>query len=303
MQTNSKTLVIHCSPRIARSITVWFETRLFNGKPKASAADIGKRSRLRLAVKQRDRTFVHRAVLTALLIALLFIEVASPVAGQDVDKQPREQIGESLGKPVYRDEIRTGKNVTLSGELHRLFTVAAGEEYRSQHEGEITPTPTEISAAMKFYDAKHAERMKEQEPGLLDKLKEIDSQLKQAGLNDDERGKLLNVKQLLERQRLPPGESFAVFVMKNWKIQQHLYKKYGGGRLLFQQAGVEAFDATRKWLESLEAAGKFKITDPKLRASLYEYWARDQGPWIIKEEKDIQEFVEPMFLRNLPKNE
>jgi hypothetical protein len=246
---------------------------------------------------------VKHCSLVALLVAILLTATAAPVAGQGVEKQPREQIGESLGKPVYRDEIRTEKNVTLSGELHRLFTVAAGEEYRSQHEKEITPTPTEIAAAQKYYDAKHAERMKEQEPGLLDKLKEIDTQLKQAELNDDERGKLLNVKQLLERQRLPPGESFAVFVMKNWKIQQHLYKKYGGGRLLFQQAGVEAFDANRKWLESLEAAGKFKITDPKLRSSLYEYWTRDQGSWIIKDEKDIQEFIEPEFLRNSPKNE
>ena len=246
---------------------------------------------------------VNHCSLTALLIAMFFIEAASPVAGQDVDKQPREQIGESLSKPVYRDEIRTDKNVTLSSELHRLFTGAAGEEYRSQHEKEITPTPTEISAAMKFYDAKHAERMKEQEPELLDMLKAIDAKLAQADLNDDERKKLLNEKQSVERMRLPPGESFAVFVMKNWKIQQHLYKKYGGGRLLFQQAGVEAFDATRKWLESLEAAGKFKITDPKLRASLYEYWTRDQGSWIIKDEKDIQEFIEPEFLRNLPKNE
>ncbi len=204
---------------------------------------------------------------------------------------------------MYRDEIRTDKNVTLSSELHRLFTAAAGEEYRSQHEEEITPTPAEISAAMRYYDAKHAERMQEQEPGLLYKLKEIDTQLKQAELNDDEREKLLNVKQSVERMRLPPGESFAVFAMKNWKIQQHLYKKYGGGRLLFQQAGVEAFDATHKWLESLEAAGKFKITDSNLRSKLYEYWTRDQGSWIIKKEKDIQEFIEPEFLRNLPKNE
>jgi hypothetical protein len=248
-------------------------------------------------------TRVNQCSRTGLLTAIFLTVAVSLVAGQDVNKQPREQIGESLGKPVYRDEIRADKNVTLSSELHRLFTVAASEEYRSQHEKEITPTPTEISAAMKFYDAKHAERMQEQEPELLLKLKEIDTQLNQAELNDDERGKLLNVKQLLERQRLPPGESFAVFAMKNWKIQQHLYKKYGGGRLLFQQAGLEAFDANRKWLESLEAAGKFKITDPKLRSTLYEYWTRDQSPWIIDDEKSIQEFIEPTFLQNPPRNE
>jgi hypothetical protein len=250
-----------------------------------------------------SKTLINYCWLTGLLFAVLLTN-ESPLFAEDAsDKQPREQIGESLGKPVYRDEIRSDKNVTLSGELHRLFILAATKEYRSQHEKEITPTPTEISAAMKFYDARHAERMQEQEPELLDKLKEIDSQLNQAELNEDEREKLLNEKQLVEKLRLPPGESFAVFAMKNWKIQQHLYKKYGGGRLLFQQAGVEAFDANHKWLESLEAAGKFRITDPKLRSTLYEYWTRDQSPWIIDDEKVIQDFIAPEFLRNSPKNE
>ena len=151
----------------------------------------------------KSKILVNRCSLTALLIAILFLESVSPVSGQDVEKQPREQIGESLGKPVYRDEIRTGKNVTLSSELHRLFTVAAGEEYRRQHDEEMTPTPAEISAAMKFYDAKHAERMKEQEPELLDMLKAIDAKLDQADLNEDERKKLLNEKQSVESELVP----------------------------------------------------------------------------------------------------
>ncbi len=33
---------------------------------------------------------INHGSLTALLSALLFMEVASPVVGQDVDKQPRE---------------------------------------------------------------------------------------------------------------------------------------------------------------------------------------------------------------------
>jgi len=36
------------------------------------------------------------------------------------------------------------------------------------------------------------------------------------------------------------------------KLQQRLHAEYGGGRLLFQQAGVEAFDATRTMLERME---------------------------------------------------
>ncbi len=98
----------------------------------------------------QSKTLVKDCSLASLLIAILSTTAAPLLAEDSGEKQPREQIGESLGKPVYRDEIRTDKNVTLTSELHRLFTVAAGDECRSEHEKEITPTPTEISAARKF---------------------------------------------------------------------------------------------------------------------------------------------------------
>jgi hypothetical protein len=83
-------------------------------------------------------------------------------------------------------------------------------------------------------------------------------------------------------------------VLNHWKFQKHLYDSYGGGRILWQQAGQEAFDATRAWLETLEKQGEFTITDPALRKKFYEYWTRDHGAFLTADPVRIrQEFLEP----------
>ncbi len=88
-----------------------------------------------------------------------------------------------------------------------------------------------------------------------------------------------------------------------WKLQRHLYDKFGGGRVL---GGFEAFDATRKWLESEERSGHFKITDPKLRTEFYRYWTRprnfmltaDSEIFLLTTDAEIREqFLEPEWAR------
>ena len=65
------------------------------------------------------------------------------------------------------------------------------------------------------------------------------------------------------------------------KLQARLYQDFGGGRLLFQQGGAEAFDATLRLLEQRESEGAFAITDPEVRALAYDYWTRDHGAMFI----------------------
>lgn len=76
------------------------------------------------------------------------------------------------------------------------------------------------------------------------------------------------------------------------KLQQRLHAEYGGGRLLFQQAGVEAFDATRTMLERMESEGRFAIADPDVRATAYDYWTRDHGAFIITDPARIAEALD-----------
>lgn len=85
-------------------------------------------------------------------------------------------------------------------------------------------------------------------------------------------------------------------VIERHKFQVALYRKFGGGRVLFQQAGMEAFDATKRMLEDAEKAGRFSIAEPHLRARFYGYWTMEHGPALSKNSPDdpmIQQFLSP----------
>lgn len=234
-------------------------------------------------------------------VVVVLAALSPPLVGQEDDERQREQIGEVLGMPVYRDEIRTGKNVHLHAELHRLFSVPVIRVYRQTHEAEIAPTKSEIAIATAHFDKKHRERIRGQESELRGKLKAVEEELASKELKEEDKQKLEIERRTLQSKLKPPGRSFALFVLRNWKLQRHLYDEYGGGRILWQQAGLEAFDATRKWLESLEKAGKFKIADPTLRTAFYEYWTTQKhGAFLTDDEIRIRrEFLEPQWRKGL----
>ena len=221
------------------------------------------------------------------------------------DAEPREQIGQVLGRPVYRAEIRTEGNVRLKGELFRLFTSPVMKEYREAHKSETEPTEDEIRAATVFFDEGHRQRIKEKEPQLRARLATVQQQLARADLTEEEHTKLRIEERRLQRELKPPGRPVAVFMLRNWKFQKHLYERYGGGRILWQQAGLEAFDACRIWLESCEKQGDFTITDPKLRSAFYEYWTTTKhGAFLIDDKEGIRtEFLEPPWLPKAPSQE
>lgn len=157
--------------------------------------------------------------------------------GQEGIPARREQIGESLGKPVYRDQIRT-KGFTLRDELHRLFTEPASEKYRKEHEKEITPTKEEIASVAKHLNILHAKRLEEEGGDLQSELKELKKSLANKEFPEGKKEKLELRIAYLESRLNPPGEQLATFLLMNWKFQRHLYDKFGGGRILWQQAGA-----------------------------------------------------------------
>ena len=61
------------------------------------------------------------------------------------------------------------------------------------------------------------------------------------------------------------------------KAQRFIHARFGGGRILFQQAGAEAYDATYRLLLHLEQEGAFVVHDPQLRADMLSYWEEDHG--------------------------
>lgn len=77
----------------------------------------------------------------------------------------------------------------------------------------------------------------------------------------------------------PDAAMAAMFVDSmggNRKAQRCTYQQYGQGRLLFQQAGEEAFDATYRLILALEKKGQFKFANPADRTLALAYWTTDQ---------------------------
>lgn len=213
---------------------------------------------------------------------------------------PREPIGSVLGKTVYRDDIKTREQgPSLESELHRLFTQPVMQKYVQEHQKEVTPSKEELAAATAFFQREHAKRMELEKPAILKEQAEIDARLKSETLTAEERKKLTSRQQILALRQKPPGEQLAHFILDSWKFQKHLYDSFGGGRILWQQAGQEAFDAMHKWLQSKEDAGDFQITDPELRQKFYHYWTTQNHGAFLTDNKDRirEEFLEPPWLK------
>jgi hypothetical protein len=59
------------------------------------------------------------------------------------------------------------------------------------------------------------------------------------------------------------------------KAQRFIHQRFGGGRILFQQGGAEAYDATYRLLLHLEQQGAFVVHDSRVRAEMLSYWEDD----------------------------
>jgi hypothetical protein len=123
----------------------------------------------------------------------------------------------------------------------------------------------------------------------------IEKALRDPDLSNEKRAELVGELHALETLDTPERVA-ARWILGNWKFERRLYDKFGGGRVLWQQAGLEAFDATRKWLESEERNGNLKITDPNLRTEFYHYWTRHHD-FMLKDAEIRERFLEPEWTR------
>lgn len=190
-------------------------------------------------------------------------------------------IGTVLSKPVSRTDIR--KEFRLKHELSRLFLVPVLDKYKAAHRKEIAVTEKEIARLIQYEEQRAKQKggefaaarrrtVAQEQKNVKRFLPVIEQKLARKDLKPAERKELLKHKRRLELTRKQPGRSFVVWYFSRLKFQQYLYRHYGGGRVLWQQAGPEAFDAMHRWLNAREKAGDFQITDPALRAKFYEYW-------------------------------
>ena len=157
-------------------------------------------------------------------------------------------IGESLGKLVYASQIKGTDGTERADSLRAAFISPAIGEYLKAHKSEIALTEKESDSLIASYNAVRACKP---EIGL--------AELK------------------------PPFDKlFAQMIGGGAKAQRFIYLNHGRGRLLFQQAGVEAFDATRNLILDLEKKGKFKFNNQDDRSLALAYWTtQDHGSFLL----------------------
>lgn len=212
----------------------------------------------------------------------------------------QEVVAELNGKPLFREELAKGEAKDASKEMQARIMNDVWERFRQDHAKELEVTEEEISRTASFFKAQHSKRLESEGPAIREKIVEITKRLATVPENSAERKTLESNLADLEFQLIGPQMNAEVirFVLSHWKQQHLLYQKYKGGRLLWQQLGIEAFDATRVFLEAEEKAGHFKIHDPKMRDEFYFYWTKQKhGSFLFDDPERIRkEFLEPEWL-------
>jgi hypothetical protein len=84
---------------------------------------------------------------------------------------------------------------------------------------------------------------------------------------------------------LAPDHEVAKAFVGRWNFHKALHDKYGG-RVVFQQAGIEPLDAYVKWLADEEKEGNFEILDPKWKAAFAEYFKPKYHRFLDENSKD-----------------
>jgi hypothetical protein len=213
------------------------------------------------------------------------------------DEPNREQIGKVLGKPVYRDQVTREGEGSLKSQLNDAFIVPVRLKYLHDHRNELEFSADELAFFSLYFDEKQTNEKNAGSPKLTEgkaiekksikgELAEIESRLSTGTLTTEEREAALKdkdavsqrLKKLVEHNRellrLQADQFFF-----GPKLSRHLYKTYGGGRVVVTTFGVDAFDASRRWLAEREALGDFEITDAKLQDVVKQSLVDDLASW------------------------
>jgi len=220
--------------------------------------------------------------LTTLLTAVLMLSGTMAVA----EEPP---IAEIYGEKVYvRDlplppkMVATSKS-TMSAEefsqwkqdaLRQTLAYEVMEEARKRFlkEMKMEPTQQDIDGYIAFL---HRARQADSKQRAEARAK-LQQELQQPGLGEETRAaakEKLSMLDEIDKYDVPPAtaearkeqqeseQTVAAMTVSGWKFNQALYRKYGG-RVVFQQAGLEPIDAHKAFMQELETSGAYKILDP-----------------------------------------
>lgn len=180
-----------------------------------------------------------------------------------------------------------GKKLTVKDKDNLDGLIFGALLERFAKENKIEPTEQEIDTFVIRFEEQQRQNQIQWEQDRQRLIQE----LKNPSLSEQDRKKkesqLQTIESILNRHRKREGQDkrteeqrrlgkrhIAHHFVTRWKINKALYAKYGG-RVIFQQAGVEPVDAYRDFLKEQEKEGAFEILDKEYEKPFWRYFTND----------------------------
>lgn len=218
---------------------------------------------------------------------LTLVSQSQVLADEAADVAPGHVVGSVYGKAVTAGEIGLKKPIDVGVQFDardkerweqmtrvaKAFATPVIERFIKEQK--IAATDREVVA----FKAAWRKRRLQQTQKDQERLTTIAKQLGEKSMSEQERAKLEKQKATVERilaHSLKAGsddvpDDFARTVIVNWKLERELHREFGG-RVIFQQAGVEALDGRRALYEKAEKNGELTFDDQGVRRMLYYYY-------------------------------
>ena len=187
-------------------------------------------------------------------------DVIAVVLGEEITVEDKDRLDGLIFGALLEQFAKDNKIEPTEEELD-VFVVKTEEKER-QHQLEFEENRKRLVAELKATTLSERERQDKES-----QLQTIESILKTTReMKEQTRG--------MQEQLRPMKRQMARQFVGTWKINKTLYAKYGG-RVIFQQAGVEPLDAYRDFLREQEKNGAFQILDKQYEAPFWRYFTND----------------------------
>lgn len=229
----------------------------------------------------RANLSIH-ATISLLVAGLVLGAACAPTTGSDTGEQEASVETGSVAERVVIATVLGRKVVAEEADaLRGIVLVTLLDDFATRNG--IEPTEAEIDAFLRGSEARERAgraEMKKERARLV-------AELQAMTLSESERAEreeqLETIDSVREMNREMDGEvergaaSYDDMVrelVRGWKINQALFARYGG-RVVFQQAGVEPLDAYRAFLEEHAKQKSFQIFDARAAADFWAYFTND----------------------------
>ncbi len=208
-----------------------------------------------------------------------------------------------------------GKKITVAekDQLDGIIFNTLLQEYATKHE--IEPTEAELDAFVVKMEENEKQIQAEFEADRERLRRELQSDALSARDREEKESELEVAESMLAttreleimteamaEQMRPMKRQMARQFVRSWKINKALYDQYGG-RVIFQQAGVEPLDAFREFLRAQEKNGAFQILDKQVEAGFWNYFTNDAMHTFYPEEEGAEFIRTPWWMMEHPPGE